>query len=64
MSHKFTVGASVYYEGNFPGTAARSPYKVVRHLPVERDNRIVYRIKSAAESFERTAEENQLRHAS
>jgi hypothetical protein len=60
MTHKFAVGASVYYTANFPNTVARSPYKIVRQLPVERDNRIVYRIKSAAESFERTAEEHQL----
>jgi hypothetical protein len=64
MPHKFAVGASVYYEGNFPSSVARSPYKIVRQLPVERDNRIVYRIKSAAESFERTAEESQLSSAS
>ena len=40
--------------------AARGTYKVVRQLPVERDNRLVCRIKSAAENFERTAEEHQL----
>jgi len=32
----------------------------VRQLPVERDNRVVYRIKSVAETFERTADEYQL----
>jgi hypothetical protein len=32
----------------------------VRQLPVERDNRLSYRIKSASESFERIAEEHQL----
>jgi hypothetical protein len=32
----------------------------VRQLPVERDNRLVYRIKSVAETFERTADEYQL----
>jgi hypothetical protein len=32
----------------------------VRQLPVERDNRLLYRIKSAAERFERTAAEFQL----
>jgi hypothetical protein len=33
----------------------------VRQLPVERDSRLMYRIKSAGESFERIAEEHQLR---
>jgi len=29
-------------------------------MPVERDNRILYRIKSASETFERTVEEDNL----
>jgi hypothetical protein len=29
-------------------------------VPVERDNKVVYRIKNSAEAFERTAEEFQL----
>jgi len=33
----------------------------VRQLPVEGDNKLMYRIKNAAETFERIAEENQLR---
>ena len=40
--------------------AARGAYKVMRVLPVENDARISYRIKSAAETFERIAEEHQL----
>jgi hypothetical protein len=35
----------------------------VRQLPVERDNKLLYRIKGVAESFERTAEEFQLARA-
>jgi hypothetical protein len=63
MTHKFAVGATVYYESGFPaGGAARGVYKIVRQLPVERDARLVYRIKSQAETFERTAEESQLSH--
>ena len=58
--HKFSVGTSVIYEGGTQTPGARTPYKVVQQLPVERDARIVYRIKSVAESFERTAEEHQL----
>jgi hypothetical protein len=60
MPHKFAVGASVYFDGGTQTPGARGPYKVVRQLPVERDNRLVYRIKSASETFERTAEEFQL----
>ncbi|HVZ50686.1 MAG TPA: hypothetical protein VG986_01880 [Pseudolabrys sp.] len=60
MSHKFAVGAAVYFESGVPGGGARGVYKIVRQLPVERDNRIVYRIKSQSETFERTAEESQL----
>ena len=60
MPHKFTVGASVYYNGGTIAPGARGVYKVVRQLPVEMDNRLLYRIKSAAETFERTAEEHQL----
>jgi hypothetical protein len=63
MTHKFNVGATVHYEGGTLAAGARGIYKVTRQLPVERDNRILYRIKSAAESFERTAEEHQLSRA-
>jgi hypothetical protein len=63
MTHKFAVGAMVHFEGGTAAAAARGVYKVTRQLPVERDNRVVYRIKSAAESFERTAEEHQLSRA-
>jgi hypothetical protein len=65
MTHKFAVGTAVYYQSGYPaGGAARGVYKIMRQLPVERDNRIVYRIKSAVETFERTAEEDQLSRAS
>jgi hypothetical protein len=61
MTHKFNVGAQVFYDGGGLTQAARGHYKVTRRLPVEGDNRLLYRIKSPAESFERTAEEHQLR---
>jgi hypothetical protein len=60
MPHKFAIGANVTYDGGTQTPGARGAYKVVRQLPVERDNRIIYRIKSVAESFERTADEHQL----
>jgi hypothetical protein len=63
MPHKFSVGTTVHYEGGTLSGGARGLYKVTRQLPVERDDKIIYRIKSQAESFERTAEEHQLSHA-
>lgn len=63
MNHKYSVGQTVYYASQFANNAARGPYKIVRRLPIENDNRLPYRIKSAAESFERTAEEYQLSRA-
>ena len=51
----------VYFDSTFGHAAARGQYKIMRLVPVERDNRLVYRIKSPAETFERTAEEHQLK---
>src|SRR6185312_7461875 len=61
MEHKYDIGAHVHFEGGTLSPGARGVYKVTRQLPVERDNRLIYRIKSAAETLERTAEEHQLR---
>jgi mRNA-degrading endonuclease YafQ of YafQ-DinJ toxin-antitoxin module len=61
MTHRFGVGINVYFEPRFGDAAARGKYKIVRQLPIENDNRLAYRIKSLAESFERIAEEHQLR---
>lgn len=61
LMHKYSVGQLVYFEGAMQYDAARGQYKIVRLVPIERDNRLVYRIKNAAEAFERTAEEHQLR---
>ena len=63
MTHKFAVGAMVHYEGGTLAGGAHGIYKVTRQLPVERDNKIVYRIKTQAEAFERTVEEHQLSRA-
>lgn len=60
MAHKFSIGQVVNYEPTFGNTAARGKYKIVRLVPVENDNRLSYRIKSMAETFERIAEEHQL----
>jgi len=63
MIHKYSVGQLVYFEGTFGHNAARGQYKIVRLVPVERDNRLIYRIKSPVEAFERTVEEHQLKTA-
>ena len=60
MSHRYSAGQNVYYEPQFGNNGSRSKYKIVRKLPIEGDKRLSYRIKSAAESFERIAEEHQL----
>jgi hypothetical protein len=59
MTHKYAVGQLVYFHGMFGG-AASGQYEIVRALPIERDNRLNYRIKSVAEAFERTVEEHEL----
>jgi len=63
MSHKFDIGTSVYYEGGVLTRGAFGAYEVLGHLPVERDDRLMYRIKNMAEKFERTAEEHLLTSA-
>jgi hypothetical protein len=63
MAHKYSPGQSVYYQAQFGRNSSRVPYKIVRRLPIENDSRLSYRIKSAAESFERIAEEHQLLRA-
>ena len=40
MPHKFNVGTSVHYDGGTIQPGVRAPYKIVRQLPVERDNRL------------------------
>ena len=60
MMHKYSIGQLVYFEEMFPRQSARGQYKIVRIVPIEKDNKVVYRIKSAAEAFERIAEEHQL----
>jgi hypothetical protein len=60
MNHKYMTGQNVYYEPTYGSAAARGKYKIVRPLPIENDNRLAYRIKNIAESFERIAEEHQL----
>jgi hypothetical protein len=60
MTHKYAVGQVVYFQGTFGG-AGSGQCEIIRVLPIEKDNRLNYRIKNSAESFERTVEEHELR---
>jgi hypothetical protein len=59
--HRFEVGQRVFFEGPFGDPGASGSYEVTRRVPIENDNKIVYRIKSPIEAFERVAEEYQLK---
>lgn len=61
MTHRYSLGQLVYFEGTFGHNAARGQYKIVRLVPIENDSKVIYRIKNPAEAFERTAEEHQLK---
>ena len=61
MTHKFSIGQRVYFEPKYGNAAAAAgSYEVIRLVPLENDNRLCYRIKNVAESFERIVEEHQL----
>jgi len=60
MTHRYSIGQTVYFTPQFRGGSASGTYKIVRLLPIENDSRLRYRIKNATESFERVAEEVQL----
>jgi hypothetical protein len=60
MGHKYGVGQDVYYKPPIKHTAALGTYKITARLPVEIEGQHTYRIKNAAESFERTADESDL----
>jgi hypothetical protein len=59
-THKFSIGQSVRYtSGPFGRFGAGGSFKIVKLLPSDGDEQ-QYRIKSAAEAFERVAKESQL----
>ena len=60
MMHKYAIGQLVNFEEAFPNKAAPDQYKIVGLVPIERDNKVIYRIKNPNEAFWRTAEEHQL----
>ena len=60
MAHKYRIGQDVFYKPSIKYTAAPGIYTIIKTLPVESEDRLAYRIKSPAETFERTADENEL----
>jgi hypothetical protein len=60
-THKFTVGQSVVYAPRRMGhPVGRTSCQIVRLLPADNVGELQYRIKCAADSYERIATENQL----
>ena len=60
MAHKYRIGQDVFYRPSIKYTAAPGIYTIIKTLPVESEDRLAYRIKSAAETFARTADESEL----
>jgi hypothetical protein len=62
MTHRYPVGTRVRL--SFPHrNAAAGSYEVVRQLPFSSDGELQYRIKNAAEDYERVAKESDLERA-
>ena len=58
--HKFQIGQTVYFTSRLLGhMASNGTYRIVKLLPSDGED-YQYRIKSAAEAFERVAKESQL----
>jgi hypothetical protein len=58
--HKFKVGQEVSFSpAKLSMPASSRSYKIIRHLPRE-GGEYTYRIKSAAEQFERVARESEI----
>jgi hypothetical protein len=59
-SHKDKIGQAVdFTPGRWAFPASAREYKIMRLLPYEGGD-VLYRIKSAAETFERVAKESEL----
>ncbi len=64
MSHAYKLNDDVHHQPQGPqrrfATNSSMIYTVVRHMPVEADGRLRYRIKSKTENIERVVTEDQL----
>jgi hypothetical protein len=63
MGHEYGVGQDVYYSPPIRHGTAPARTKILARLPIESEGRLTYRIKSAIETFERTADESDLTFA-
>ena len=59
MQHRYRTGQTVFLSSR-ASNASRAPFKIVRPMPVDNDDRVRYQIKSTAEAFMRIAEEHDL----
>ena len=59
MQHQYRTGQTVLLSSRSANTS-RTPFKIVRPMPVDNDERLRYQIKSIAEAFTRIAEEHEL----
>lgn len=64
MSHAYKLNEDVRHQPQGPqGRATAEPpmiYTIVKHMPIESDGRVRYRIKSKSENIERVVYEDQL----
>lgn len=60
VQHKYKIGQEVSFSpGKRSMSASSRSYKIIRRLPIE-GGEFMYRIKSAAEQFERVARESEI----
>ncbi|MDH6259596.1 hypothetical protein M2427_003528 [Bradyrhizobium sp. BR13661] len=66
MSHAYKLNEDVRHQPQGPqGRAAAEPpvtYTIIRHMPIESDGRVRYRIRCKSEKIERVVTEDQLSH--
>jgi len=64
VTHLYRLGAQVRLNRGFPRrNAALGPYEVLQQLPCTTDGEHQYRIRNAAEQYERVAKESELEQA-
>jgi hypothetical protein len=67
MSHAYKLNEDVRHQAQGPqGRAATDQpmiYTIIRHMPIEADGRVRYRIKCKSEKIERVVTEDQLSYS-
>ncbi|HLH96797.1 MAG TPA: hypothetical protein VKW08_16930 [Xanthobacteraceae bacterium] len=60
-THKFMIGQTVFLQPTVLNRlAVPRAFAVTKHLPVQKDGQLEYRIRSSSEPFERVAKESDL----